>query len=86
VRKCAPRKSKEIANKLSKMLLRVLCLNNFQPNKVVNISMRVPVFGFVRAHPPFLDGGAAAGLKSLVLCLKLSLSVFCHTAKAICGS
>jgi hypothetical protein len=29
VRKCAPRESKEIANKLSKMLLKVLCLNIF---------------------------------------------------------
>jgi hypothetical protein len=48
--------------------------------------MPVPVFGFVRAHPPVLDGGAAAGMKILVLCLSLSLSVFVLTAKATCGS
>jgi hypothetical protein len=29
--------------------------------------MPVPVFDFVRAHPPVLDGGAAAGQESCVL-------------------
>jgi hypothetical protein len=29
--------------------------------------MPVPVFGFVRAHPPVLNGGAAAGQGSRVL-------------------
>jgi hypothetical protein len=34
VRKCAPRKSKEIANKLSMMLLKVVSLNTFDQTRL----------------------------------------------------
>jgi hypothetical protein len=71
VSKCVPGDQQEVANNLSNMLLTFCVLNNFdQLNEARNINLSACMFDFVRAHPPVLDGGAAAGQKSCVLFMK----------------